>query len=439
MLRIWRAHPQFTTAQIAAAAGCHRQTVRKHLLRLSDRSVRRVATACGADIAAMADDTTAGSAARLAVVWSRWDRNTMERSWAAADTALPAPTLRRLAFDSDGGVRRAVAANPATPVRVVEMLATSDREPFVCLAAIRSRRCSPQTVAAAAATGRPGLRLEPFAEQAACPPSALRHIAGQRIDDQSVAAAVANRNCPADVVAVAAANTTMLHRHGAARNPNCPPDLLTELAADSHHDVRVAAVANPACPAAAVEHAAGDNVNRKRRRAAAANPACPPATIAQLADDHHDVRVAAVANPACPAATVGHAADHGDQSARAAAVSNPNIPPALLARVAANDPSPAVRVAAAGNTTCPVALLERLGGDVRFEVRAAAARNLRCPPELLARLAADPHQLVAVAAAGNTSTPRDVLHRLARRSRRAQFGAAGEPARRNIARRSTPR
>ena len=153
---------------------------------------------------------------RLARQSTRWrDPGSLTYSLLGAGTGGLHPTAQ-------GPVRCAVAANPATPPRVLARLAV-----FV----------EPQTRASVAANPR-------------VPPVVLRDLSLDSEPDVRAAAA-SNPNCGPELVAGLAVDAYPEVRAAVAARPGASPDTLTRLAGDPDPAVRAAAAANPACPPAA--------------------------------------------------------------------------------------------------------------------------------------------------------------------------------------------
>ena len=114
VLRVARHSPYLTAAQIAAVAGCHLSTVRKHLngapgpvLALASAARRRVL---------VPDGPRAASA--LACSSDSWARGGL-----AYRSGCPPPLLHRLAVDRDFVVRRRAAGNRNCPAGMLARLA----------------------------------------------------------------------------------------------------------------------------------------------------------------------------------------------------------------------------------------------------------------------------------------------------------------------------
>ena len=153
---------------------------------------------------------------RLARQSTRWrDPGSLTYSLLGAGTGGLHPTAQ-------GPVRCAVAANTATPPRVLARLAV-----FV----------EPQTRASVAANPR-------------VPPAVLRDLSLDSEPDVRAAAA-SNPNCGPELVAGLAVDAYPEVRAAVAARPGASPDTLTRLAGDPEPAVRAAAAANPACPPAA--------------------------------------------------------------------------------------------------------------------------------------------------------------------------------------------
>ena len=137
VLRVARHSPHLTAAQIAAIAGCHRSTARKHL-RSSGTALPLAGSSARQDCAA-AD----GAAPQVLMLLSRGSDG-RERWSAASNARCPPSALARLASDPAEYVRYAVASHPSGSRQALSRLALDLDEGVRAAAACRRsrRRCT---------------------------------------------------------------------------------------------------------------------------------------------------------------------------------------------------------------------------------------------------------------------------------------------------------
>lgn len=182
-----RASPYATSAQIAAAAGCHRDTASRHL--------RQSLTA------------------------------RPPRPSAAVPTAAGPQELRLASSRSRSGIDRRLLNDAATG-------GVHDRHAV----AARNPRCAPSTLRMLAAGHAADVRAA--AAQNPEPSAALLASAVHGRDAGVRSAAISHRRCPPRVLARAASDPDAAMRSAVAANPNCPPRVLALLGGDRHRLVR---------------------------------------------------------------------------------------------------------------------------------------------------------------------------------------------------------
>ena len=359
VLRLARAGPQLTIAQIAAAASCHPSTASKHL-----RSVppgRRGLQACpvGGDerrVAAMHPKLSAELAGRLA-----GSSDPHERKSVARNKRCPPVLARRLAADPDAEVRGCAACQPELRGGPLVRLLGDQSGPVRALAA---QACGTTAAARRASTGHDGIDRDVLQRTATGPEAAadlIAHCAAHPNPDLQALAA-AHTSCPGWLLDVLATGYASV-RVAVAENPTTPPETLAGLADDTHTGVR---------------------------RAAAGNPNCPPAALALLVDSPDKASAVAARNPSLPVDNITAAGCHRLATVRASAAENPSCPLWLLERLAGDD-TLIVRVAVAANPNCPRRLLAHLaGGPPR--VQQAVAANPNCGSCTLGWLAKNGHR-----------------------------------------------
>ncbi|MCB0919265.1 MAG: hypothetical protein KDC39_11945 [Actinobacteria bacterium] len=294
------------------------------------------------------------------------DRLARYRAARAADS--PPKLLTALAQDGSPGIRRVVAANPATPPTALERLAHDIMEPV-----------------------RTAVAANP-----AAPPAALELLAHDK--SETVRSAVVE-----DPEARASKQ--------AAANPHTAPATLATLASDPDEAVRWLAAGNPGTPPDALA-ALAEDADAATRRLAAVNPGTPPDALAALAQDADGEirRLATQALRTSPDALTVQASDP-DVAVRRLAAGNPGTPPEVLA-VLSQDPDEQVRISVAGNPARPPRVLESLAQDESESVRTAVARDPECPPEVLLSLAQNPDTHDALLE--NPNTPGEALQLISR-------------------------
>lgn len=369
--------------------------------------------------------------------------------WGEPDVAA------RLARHPHAEVRRAVAANEATPPEVLAALVGGEALPPArhCLVCDREE--------------------PPFAHSPDCPRPDCELRPGASCDGshESTAldilrAALENPATPADAAAGFADHPSMLLRWALAARPGLPPQAYARLAVDPTPGARAHLAANPAIDDTLIRVLAGDS-SPDVRRALAHNPCVPldiladltattrigatplpriaSATAAEveelarsphaavrallarrrdlpdgirdaLADDPDAKVVAAVAaHPGLTEARLHAMVDRHSVQVLTGTAANPDATPAVLERVARHRPPgrKALREIARHPRATAPALLPCLA-DERF--RPLAARHPALPPEVVVELLSDPAAPVAEAAAANPSLPLAVMEVLTRRA-----------------------
>ena len=152
------------------------------------------------------------------------------RLLAAGNPSCDEGTLRELAQERDGWLRRGVAENPKTPPEILDTLLREDYEEDICEAAAANPACSSA-----------GLLY-------ACqhPASSMRE------------AAACNRGAAADILAGLARDDDVRVRRLLAWNPACSQATLGLLASDDDAEVRAMAAANPSTGADTLLRLAAD-------------------------------------------------------------------------------------------------------------------------------------------------------------------------------------
>ncbi|MFD8215197.1 hypothetical protein ACFV2U_16035 [Streptomyces sp. NPDC059697] len=363
--------------------------------------------------------------------------------WTTPDMAA------RLARHPHAEVRRAVAANEATPPAVLEMLLTGDGLP----PARRCLVCDRERTPAAHARPRPADDLPPGAFCTGSHESTLHEMWRQ---------ALSNPATPARAAAGFADHTSGLLRWALAARPDLPPEAGRRLADDPLPGVRADLAENPALDAAHLRALATD-VSPDVRRSVAHNPQVPldvltalagtakigatllpriaaatPAEVEELAESRDPVvRMLLAARRDLPpgirdalaadtdAKVLKSIAPHpGLSEARLRAMidrhgvrvlarvaTNPDASPSLLEHVTRHDPpvQKAFReVARHPGATAP-SLLACLTDR---QARPAAAAHPSLPAEVIVELLSDDEGRVAEAAAANPSLPRAVMAKL---------------------------
>ncbi|SFM78975.1 hypothetical protein SAMN04487980_1005205 [Streptomyces sp. cf124] len=316
---------------------------------------------------------------------------------------------------------RGLAANPATPVALIDrLLALADADIDDELAC-RDDLNRAQAITLASRDEGNGVRLAYGGTLTAADvdPTAWPRVALALLDE--------GVGDPAWARLLATSEGVEL-RERLAACPGLPPDVVETLAADP--DVRVVAeLALWAGPDMAARLAA--HPHAEVRRAAAANEATPPQALAALVggevpparhclvcdredppfthapdcprldcdlrpgascDGSHestalDILRAALENPATPAAAVADFADHPSALLRWAVAARPGLPPQAYARLAA-DPTPGARADLAANPSIDDTVVRALAHDSSPDVRRALAHNPRVPLDVLTELVA---------------------------------------------------
>ncbi|MGI5396935.1 hypothetical protein [Streptomyces sp. CA-251251] len=367
-----------------------------------------------------------------------------------------AETATGLAGHPDAEVRRAVAANEATPPAVLAALLTGEGLPPARLCPVCAREQIPFT-------------HDPHCSRLDCdlPSGASCDGSHESSTHETQRMALGNPATPTEAAVGFADHPSVLLRWALSGRRDLPPEVCARLASDPNPGVRADLAENPAIDDAVVRVLAGDREHEVRRRLAH-NPLVPldvltglaratrigatllpriarasadeveelaaspdPAArllVAQRRDLSSVVREALAAD--CDAKVAKSVAPHpglpegmlramlerhGAQvAARVAA--NPDATPALLETLARQKPSvrKALRAIAAHRNASVPALLACLADA---QARPAAARHAALPPSVAEKLLTDADWRVVEAAAANPSLPRDVMSALIPRPR----------------------
>ncbi|UUU37290.1 hypothetical protein JIX56_37865 [Streptomyces sp. CA-210063] len=368
--------------------------------------------------------------------------------WAAPDVAA------RLAGHPHAEVRRAVAANEATPPDVLAALVTGEGLP-------PARRCL------VCDREEPPFTHSPHCARTDCelPPGASCDGSHESTAHVMLRAALENPATPAAAVAGFADHPSMLLRWPLAARRGLPPEVYARLAADPTPGVRADLAENPAIDDTLIRALAGD-ADPAVRRGLAHNPRVPLDVLTDLAAI---TRIGATLLPRIAAATAAEVEDlarspsaavrmllaqrrdlpagirdalAGDPDAKvvksvaphpglsaarlramvdrhgaqviAGAAANPDATAAFLEHVTRQRPPvrKALREIARHPRATAPALLACLADD---RARPLAAGHPALPPQLVVDLLADTDEQVAEAAAANPSLPLTAMTELLRR------------------------
>lgn len=360
----------------------------------------------------------------------------------------------RLAGHPHAEVRRAVAANEATPADVLAALVVGEGLPPARRCLVCDREDPPFTHGPDCARTDCDLR-----------PGASCDGSHDSTAHDMLRAALANPATPAEAVAGFADHPSMLLRRALAARTDLPPEAYARLAEDSVSGVRADLAGNSAIDETLIR-ALADDADTDVRRALAHNPRVPLDVLAQLvattrigvlllpriasataaeieelarspyaavrmllarrrdlpdairdalADDPDAKVVQAVApHPGFPEARLRAVVDRHGVQVVARAAANPDAGPALLEHLARHSPPArkALReIARHPHATAPALVL--CLEDER--ARPLAAGHPALPPRVIAELLTDPDGWVAEAAAANPSLPPTALRELANR------------------------
>ncbi|MEU7726949.1 hypothetical protein AB0B78_17150 [Streptomyces sp. NPDC040724] len=281
-------------------------------------------------------------------------------------------------------VRRAAAANPATPAPAVTALA---EDPELALTWVFAERTDlPQPLyARTAADPRPGVRAT-LARNPGIGPELIRVLATDP-EDQVRRSLAQHPGVPLDVLADLATTLrtwpSLLPRIAAA-----PPSELAELAASPHASVRILVAQRRDLPAELRDALAGDP-DAAVVRAVAPHPGLSEDRLRSMVSLHGvQVLAAVAANPDASGTLLEHLTRHqppvrkvfkevarhpnatgpallaclADRTARPLAAAHPALPPAAVAALL-SDEHPGVAEEAAANPALPRTVMAELVGD----------------------------------------------------------------------------
>ncbi|WP_345672782.1 hypothetical protein, partial [Streptomyces phyllanthi] len=362
--------------------------------------------------------------------------------WTTPDTAA------RLARHPHAEVRRAVAANEATPPDVLAALISGEGLPPArhCLVCDREE---------------PPFTHDPHCPRPDCdlPPGASCDGSHESTVHSLLLAALQNPATPAEAVVGFADHPSMLVRRLLAARPGLPPEVFARLAADPLPGVRADLAENPAIDEALMRTLAGDD-DHEVRRGLAHNPHVPldvlarlatvtrigttllpriasaaafeveelaqspnpaarmllaqrrdlPAGIRDLLADDPDAKVvkSIAPHPGLSEARLRTMVDRHGVHVIAKVAANPDATPPLLEHLTRHSPpvQKAFReIARHRNATAP-ALLACLEDR---QARPIAAGHPALPPPVITELLTDTHWRVVEAAAANPSLPLTVM------------------------------
>lgn len=365
--------------------------------------------------------------------------------WAAPDVAA------RLAEHPHTEVRRAAAANEATPPPVLAALMSGeglpplrrclvcDREepPFVHAPDCRRRDCD--LLPGASCDGSHESAVHDLLGAALRNPATPTEAVVGFVDHPSLLlrrALAARRDLPAELYARLGADPNPGVRADVAENPVIDGTLIRALADDDSHDVRRRLAHHPDVPLGVLTRLAGGTrigATLLPRIAAASGAeveelACSPDAaarmlVAQRRDLPAEIRDALAADP--DAKVVKSVAPHpGPTGAQLRAMvgrhgirvlakvaANPDAPPALLEEVTRHEPPvrKALQEVARHRNATAAALLACLGDE---EARPLAAGHPALPPQTIADLLTGTDRQVAEQAAANPSLPQKMMRDL---------------------------
>ncbi|WP_053703772.1 hypothetical protein [Streptomyces sp. WM6368] len=373
---------------------------------------------------------------------------------------------RLLAADPVPGRRRRLAACPGLPSDVVETLAT---DPDVRVVAALASRAAPDVAARLAEHPHAEVRRAVAANEATPPAVLAALVTGQRLP--------AARRC---LVCDREEIPFVHDPHCPRLDCDLPPGASCDGShASTVHALREAALRNPATPVEAVVGFV-DHPSMLLRWTLAARPDLPPQTCARLASDPvPGVRGDLAANPAIGEGLIRRLADDRDSAVRHSLAHHPRIPLDVLTRLArttgigatllpriagsspceveelAMSPDPAARTLVAQRRDLPPGIRDRLADDPDVNVVKAIAPHpgltetqLRAMGDrhgarVLAKVVTNPGASAALLAdlVRRVPTPRRVLREVARHpgatapallaclgDERAKPLAAGHPA-----------
>ncbi|MEI6694348.1 MAG: HEAT repeat domain-containing protein [Actinomycetes bacterium] len=300
-----------------------------------------------------------------------------------SDPNTPELELRALATSEDEYIRAEVAANPSTPLGVLESLVRAENDSLGgdCISTSTWVRCIHGAVASNPSCSEDllfelaGSSDESVRYGVAVNPKAPEKLLMQLLDDVDdyvpTALISSNPNLSTNLmVFIASRQDRWLYREegGTAKSilalrKDCPIFLLELLG--RNHD--------------------GD-LSDWIRMNVATNLNAPAELLYELSQDLDlEVRQAVAANPSAPLKTLSQLASEDSEGTRSSVATNRSSPAELLAQLA-TDPHESVRRGVAGNASAPPQVLIQLTTDSDYWVRRRVAENPSTPPEVRAKL-----------------------------------------------------
>jgi hypothetical protein len=322
------------------------------------------------------------------------DKDSTVRKTIAENTIAP-QVLAKLDGDESLDVRLALAANGSTPPDVLARLATDDDIEVRTSAQKTRTRIESQTL---------GASLKELRLTAKNPATPIEMLESLATHEQSQVRQNVARNpaAPLDLLTRLASDPEPRVRSGAAMNSHTPIALLLQLANDGDRVVRLRLAANEHATPDILMRLADDRDNAVRGKVAD-NVNTPAELLARLADDEDsDVRHSLATRENASAELLTRLAGDESSDVRIAVAENPNTPVDVLTRLA-RDEDDDVRQIVVDTPSLPVELLASLASDENSDIRATVAGSTTASPELLAKLTNDESDYVRWNVARNES------------------------------------
>lgn len=349
----------------------------------------------------------------LAAQWGGELRSTRDESLLLAleqSPDLSGNILALLAREQEPSILCAVARHPRTPIKVLTKLVATSLDSSVRRAVASNSHTSVKLLRRLAGDSEAAVRLA-VAHHPHAPLDALETLALDA--DFTVRAAEASHSkLSLELYQLLANDTHATVRIKLARNVHAPAETLLALARDAHLEVRMAAARNPRLPAEGFSLLFQEK-SAPVRQSLASNPRLPLPLLEQFAANPDPaIRRSLAANPRTPPELLESWLQREIGGGGLPAVAQTLLSPL---RKPTQSGDKALLTALARNPRATPAMLTKLAeyhsgrAETLVELRAAVAAHTRTPVEVLRKLVSHSKHAIWCSLAVNPNTPLDVL------------------------------